>query len=342
MEFERIVNWYKLRRRLKRGVRHTSDFVFSNRSYYREDFAWHAAKQNPHRTSPTGQHTKTRVKALFIVLAASIVSSVAVGIYHPFFRIKQVDAAGLQRINNQELEEAIIGMINYKRLLVLPGNSYFLVDVEEIKNIIKDRFPVENILVKKSFPASLSVQVEEKISTIIYDNGKEYSYLDGDGNVVEIIRQIGDDEWIKKTQVTTSTNEIGEVIEESKILEANHTPDARRISTEIGDYPILYDKRGRAIALNTPAINKELAQGIISWFNLINKKTDVSFGYVIIEDERGEGEIATNGGGNLKVRLTDSIELQFVELQHLLAKEKINLKNINYIDLRFLGKVYWQ
>ena len=336
-----MFNRHRLKRKWDRGVGKASDFLSGaeSRDKVFKDFAWHSAKRNP---LSIDRRPQSRFKLLVAVAGISIAASVLVGVYHSFFRISNVAVVGLQRINQKEFEEATLGIINYRRFFILPGNSYFLVDVEEIKNIIKERFPVESVLVKKSFPATLSIEVEEKISTLIYDNGKEYSFLDADGNLVEIVKQVGEDEWIKKTQISTSTNEKGEVVEEIKILESIHTPNVKRIVTEMGDYPILFDKRGQTVALNAGAINKKLAGGIISWFNLINKKTDISFGYVIIEDERGEGEIMTGAGWRLKVGLSEDIDLQFSELQHLLTKEKVNLSSLNYVDLRFLGKVYWQ
>lgn len=336
-----MFNWHRLKRKWDREVGKASDFLVRARNQDRvlKDFAWHSAKQNP---LSVGHQTKKRFKWMFMVLAVSFLAVFGIGIYHPFFSVSNVVATGLQRINQKEFEEAVLGIINYRKFFLLPGNSYFLVDVEEIKNILKERFPVESVIVKKSFPATLSVQIEEKISTLIYDNGKEFSYLDINGNTVEIIRQVGEEEWIKKTQITTSTDEKGEVKEEIKVLETLHTLNIKQIVEEMGDYPILFDKRSQTIALNTPTISKEMAAGIIDWFNLLNKKTDISFGYAVIEDGRGEGEIKTNAGWRLKVKLTENIDLQFAELQHLLAKEKINLNNLNYIDLRYLGKVYWQ
>lgn len=336
-----MFNRHRLKRKWDRGVGKASDFLIHARKEDRvlKDFAWHSAKQNP---LSVGHQTKKRFKRLFTVLAVSFLAVLAVGIYHPFFSVNKVAATGLQRINQREFEEAVLGIINYRKFFLLPGNSYFSVDVEEVKNVLKERFPVESVTVKKSFPATLSVEVEEKISTLIYDNGKEYSYLDGSGKVVEIIRQVGEDEWIKKTSITTSTNEKGEIVEEIKILEANHTPNTKKIIEEMGDYPILFDRRLQAMALNTPVISKEMAAGIIEWFNLLNKKTDVSFGYAIVEDGRGEGEIKTSAGWRLKVKLAENIDLQFAELQHLLTKEKTNFSNLNYIDLRYSGKVYWQ
>lgn len=340
-EKKQMFNRHRLKRKWDRGVEKASDFLIHARKEDRvlKDFAWHSAKQNP---LSIGRKTKKRFKLMSAVLTVSFLAVLGIGIYHPFFSVNKVVATGLQRINQREFEEAILGIINYRKFFLLPGNSYFLVDVEEIKNILKERFPVESVTVKKSFPATLLVQIEEKISTLIYDNGKEYGYLDGNGNTVEIIRQVGEDEWIKKTLITTSTNEKGEIVEEVRVLEAIHTPNTKQIVVEMGDYPILFDKRSQTITLNTPAISKEMAAGIIDWFNLLNKKTDISFGYAVIEDGRGEGEIKTSASWRLKVKLTESIDLQFVELQHLLEKEKINLNSLNYIDLRYPGKVYWQ
>jgi len=336
-----MFNRHRLKRKWGRGIEKVSNFLAQTKSHDRvlKDFAWHAIKQNP---LSVGHQTKKRFKLLFTILIVSFLAVLMVGIYHPFFYVNKVVATGLQRISQKEFEEAILGIMDYRKLFFLPGNSYFLVDVEEIKNILKERFPIESVTVKKGFSATLSVQIEEKISTLIYDNGKEYGYLDGGGNIVEIIRQVGEDEWIKKTLTTTSTNEKGEVVEEIKILEAIHTPNTRQIVEEMGDYPILFDKRSQTIALNTSVISKEMAAGIIDWFNLLNKKTDISFGHAVIEDGRGEGEIITGAGWRLKVKLTENVDLQFVELQHLLVKEKINLNSLNYIDLRYPGRVYWQ
>lgn len=337
---QRIINWYKLKRKMKRGVRQTTDFFISpGKSHSRKDFAWHSAKRNPMlgKKGNEGRGLKTT-----IFLAITIALIMAVGIYHPFFRIKNVEVSGLQRINKKEFSQTVLGMINYNKLLVLPGNSYFVVNAGEIVEMTKNRFPIERVVVEKKFPSTLAITAEEKISTLIYDNGKEYSYLDANGNVVEKIRQVGNDEWLEKIKITTSTNESGELKEEREILERTHTPDVKRIKAEMGDYPIIFDKRGNEATLNNPAINQELAGGIIQWFNLLNKKTDSFFGYLIIADERGEGEITTGEGWILKVKLAEAIGLQFSELQHLLYKEKVNTGDLNYVDLRYLGKVFWK
>ena len=174
------------------------------------------------------------------------------------------------------------------------------------------------------------VSVEEKISTIIYDNGAEYSYLDTDGNIVEILRKIGDDEWQEKSAATSSTPAI-----------RVHIPKSKQIKKEIGDYPIVYDERGLTAGMNTNVLDKETVAGIIQWFNFLNKQAKILPSYFTISDGLGEGVIKTGEGWYIKANFEKNIDSQFSELQYVL-KQKINRKNVNYIDLRYPGKVYWQ
>ena len=80
---------------------------------------------------------------------------------------------------------------------------------------------------------------------------------------------------------------------------------------------------------------------ITTWFNTINKQTDIPFGYITIENELGEGVIRTREGWQIKVLIDKKIPEQFEELVYVL-KNKVQRPNFNYIDLRYWGKVYWQ
>lgn len=56
---------------------------------------------------------------------------------------------------------------------------------------MKQKYPIQKITTQKVFPNKLKIDIEEKISKVIYDNRKTYSYLDESGKVVEILRQVG-------------------------------------------------------------------------------------------------------------------------------------------------------
>ncbi|MFH1947140.1 MAG: FtsQ-type POTRA domain-containing protein [Candidatus Magasanikbacteria bacterium] len=305
----------------------------------RKDFAWHRSKRNPMWRDPETPNWRKRLE--IIILLSSVVGMLGIGIYSSFFKINDINIDGIQRIDQNELKEAVQGVINYKKLFIFPGNNYFVVNVDEIRDIVKERFPIESIIVKKIFPNTVEIALLEKISTIIYDNGSEYCYLDTNGRVVELIRKVGEDEWLNKTEIVTTTNELGEEISEEKIIEQTHIPNITQIVKEMGDYPILYDTRKQMVEINSEVINEKFVRGIIDWFNLINKNTSIPFKYIIIDNGIGDAVIKTKEGWDIVVRLEENVETQFHELQYIL-KERINQKPINYVDLRFLGKVYWQ
>lgn len=293
-----------------------------------KDFSWHSVKENPLWTE--GEKIDWKKQIEIGILASAILTLIIVCLYAPYFRINNVNVAGLQRISQEKFIESIKSVMNYRRFLILPGSDYFVADLSEMKTILAEKFPLESIVITKKFPNTLMVSVEEKISTIIYDNGDEYAYLDTDGNVVEILRKVGDDEWQEKSAATSSTPAI-----------RVHAPKFKQIKKEIGDYPIVYDERGLTAGMNTNVLDKETVTGIIQWFNFLNKQAQILPGYFIISDGLGEGVIKTGEGWYIKANFKRDVAGQFNELQYVL-KQKINRKNVNYIDLRYPGKIYWQ
>lgn len=335
-----IFNIHKHKKKWGRGVKKASGFMFaSSQDTVKRDFDWKKRKNNPLWKEKETIDWKKRIE--LVIFSLAILSLLLLALYHPFFHIEKVEVTGLQRISETELKDSTIGVTKYHRLLVFPGQSYFIVNLDEIRDILKDKYALESIIVKKQFPDTISIAVEEKISTIIYDNGNSYSYIGTDGNVVEILRQVGEDEWVGEIKITTSTNELGEVVEERQEIGRSHIPAIKNVIAEMGDYPIVYDTRHREANVNANVLFDNTVAGIISWFNIINRKTDIPFKYVEINNEIGDAIIKTYEGWEMRVNLHGSIDTQFEELQYLL-KNKITRPNLNYIDLRFHGKVYWQ
>lgn len=334
-----FLNPYKHRRKLGRAFRRTSDFVLAKEGLRHKDFDWHQRKTNPFSQEKVNWRWRMKIYSLICLGVLTMLF----GIFHPFFQIKNVEIQGLQRISEEEFKNAVLGIINYNHLLIFPAKNYFLADLKQMDEILKERFPLAVIITRKVFPDTLNIQVEEKISTVIYDNGKKYHYLDTEGKIVEILRQVGEDEWQEIKKMATSTDATGKEISEIKVVERTHRPPVKKIIEEIGDYPIIYDQRGLDGEINDIVLSPEIIHGVISYFNFINKHTNIPFGYVLMDNDLGEGSILTLEGWQLKVSFVrDDLEKQFAELQYLLQSKKINRQTLNYIDLRFPGKVFWQ
>lgn len=331
----KLFNYHKFKRKFNRQVKSS----LKNEAASRKDFAWHRVKANPFAIEDNSYKRKRQLQIAALIV--SLTGMLGVLFFHPFFHLQNIEVNGLQRIDKAEFNDGLQSILNYKKFFFLPAKSYIMADVDEIKDILKSRFPIASIIVKKTFPNSLSIIVEEEISTIIYDNGREYSYLGLNGEVVEKLRKVGEDEWYIQTEMVSSTNELGEEILEEKEISRTHIPPIKNLITEIGDYPIVYYVNGPEGEINQAVLQTKTITGLVEWFNIINKQTDIPFAYIVIEDEVGDGEIKTREGWKIKVKISENIQTQFDRLQVIL-KEQIKRPNLSYIDLRYEGRVYWQ
>lgn len=260
--------------------------------------------------------------------------------YHPFFQIKHIDISGTERLNKEEIHTAVEGIIYYNILFLFPQKSYFLLDVDDVRDILLERLPIDHIRVVKEFPGTIHIEISEKISTIIYDDGAQYSYIDMSGYLVESIRKVGDDEWLIEKEMVTSTSETGEEFREERILSKTHIIPTKQIITEMGEYPIIYDARTDKKIDNTKVLPEEITQGTMEWYSRIGQ-TDIPFHYIEIQTQLGEGRLYTKEGWYADIFLDKDIDGQFNTLLFLLD-EKIDRTQLNYIDLRFGDRVFWQ
>lgn len=334
-----ILNYYRYRRKFGKKIDQVKhDLSATDSKNVHRDFAWKKRKDNPFLHEEPRQALKKRFAVGIII--ACVIGVIALVLYHPFFYITHISVKGTERIQDEEIKKAILGTVDYKKFLVLPGKSFFVVDVEEIKDVLKSRFPLSTVEVRKTFPHYISAEVHEKISTIIYDNGKQYSYIGLDGKIVEVLRAVGADEWHDEVRMVSTTIATSTVELKQEIISSEHIIRSERIKKEMGNYPIVYDKRAVEGTVNSSMLQPETVQQIVTWFQFISSYTDIPFAYITIEDELGDAIIYTTQGWFIKMRFTD-IEEQFEALKLVLGKQ-VQRDQLRYVDVRYKGKVYWQ
>ncbi len=334
-----LLNYYRYRRKFGRKMEQVKhELASGDSSGVHRDFARKERHKNPFLQVEPVSIWKRRLAFGTILLC--LFSIIGLVLYHPFFFITHISIKGTARIEEEEMRKAILGTIDYKKFFVIPGKSFFVVDVEEIKDVLKSRFPLSTVEVRKTFPHYISAEVHEKVSTLIYDNGKQYSYLGLDGKIVEVLRTVGNDEWKHETRIVSTTMATGTVEMKEEIISSTHIIHPERIKKELGDYPIVYDKRAIEGTVNSSMLKQETVEGIFTWFQFITSYTDVPFGYMVIEDELGEALLYTQQGWYIHLRLS-GIEEQFEALKLVLGKQ-VARDTLRYIDVRYKGKVYWQ
>jgi hypothetical protein len=146
--------------------------------------------------------------------------------------------------------------------------------------------------------------------------------------MVELIRAVGDDEWQHMTIGTTTTSTI-------------HTPPVSAIVKSMGDFPIVYDMSGKDGAAGDAMLTPDQAAGIINWFHFLKTKTNIPVSYFLLQNLPEEMRIKTAENWDLIVKTTEPATAQFTALQTWLKTHPKHL-GLQYIDLRYPGRVYWQ
>lgn len=278
------------------------------------------------RREPSG--LSFRKKTQIILLLIFVAALFGFIVFHPFFSIKQFNISGLNRINRTQFESSVETIINCKKFWLFPCANYIFVDVNEIATILNEKYSLDSVLVKKEFPDSLTVTLEEKISTIIYDDTKNYRFVDLKGDFVETLYMISSDEWQEEIIDNVSTTV--------------HYPNNKRLINEFGDYPIIYDRQDYILEVSGLSAQPIFVQNVIDWYNFLNKKLNLSFAYLEITSAVGDARIFTKKGWLIYIKLGERFGEQSDQLAYLLNNKISNDANIEYIELRFPDRVYWK
>lgn len=282
-----------------------------------------------------------------ILLAVVLITWLALLIYLPYFRITKTSYQGLSIIKYDEINSYIkSGYLDGGK--IIPKNNYFFVRAGKIKSDLSQKYSLKSIEVKKIFPGTLSVILEEKVTTIIYDNGSSYSLLDKDGTAIKIIEQYADaaSTTTTSTPITeltypddTSTTTASTTVE---VIRRSHEPNFEKLTKDNGDIPILYDTRKIFVADKQNSIlSPETIQSIIDWHDLAEAQGIGEVKYMETDDPMAGLRIYFNKPWYLIVETRNlSTDLQLQNLHTILNSRDIKPKE--YIDLRVGDRVYWK
>ncbi len=340
---KKLVNHHKLIKTFDRTAGKTERFfdtLFRRKGSKRtmKDFTWKGTQYNPYRTEDTsGKHALTLKFSLLIFSLGLLVYFI---VFSGFFNITSITVRGNTRIATEDIVSLVQKTLEYRSLGFIPNSSYFVVNTEDITEVLKGRFPIEQITVEMRFPHDMHITLTEKLSTVIYSNGSVYGLVGLDGSVIELIRAVENREWkdVRGEIVTTTLDGTTSTVE--VVVEKIHTPDIAHIQTEAGEYPVVYDKRQRTTDEGLGVMTSEEVRLIIEWFNEI-KSIPVTLSLVTIENDT-DFFITTSEGWIIKSRFNRKSALEQIrELK--LALEKIeSTSRISYVDLRYRNRIYWK
>ncbi|HRH23702.1 MAG TPA: FtsQ-type POTRA domain-containing protein [Candidatus Magasanikbacteria bacterium] len=340
---KRIVNHHRLIKNIDRTAEKTERFfdkMFKNNKPRKvKDFTWKGTQYNPYRKEDTTGNKKMMIK--LSVLVVSILLLIYMVIFSGLFNITDVHISGNSRITTAEIEEVISNTLGYKSFGFIPNSSFLIANTLDISEVLKKRFPIDEIQVEKRFPHEMNIVIKEKVSTIIYDNGVMYGLVGLDGSVVELIRAVENHEWKDIIGKVSTTTTDGVTTTVDVVVDQVHTPNTINIyGDKTKEFPIIYDKRKHEVGKGLKVLKPEEVELMIAWYNQV-KNMDFGVSYFTIENNI-DFYITTQDGWTIKTRFARSrAEDQIREIK--LALQKIeNKKNLSYIDIRYENRIYWK
>lgn len=300
---------------------------------HKKDFNWNSKKKNPFHIDTTPSPQRTKILITICVLCLSTMLGLL--LYHPFFRINDISVSGLVRLTEPEFIEGTNAVLQGNHYLIIPRDNYFFLSIEEIEDILTERYILEDISIIANFPSSLSIVIQEKISTIIYDNGETYAYMGLDGKVVEEIRTVGEEEWFEQYDTTTSTLEDGTMTSTETLVRRWHVPPHQKLTIELGDYPILYDQKpevGEMYQFDTNEL-----ETMLDVRELLLKEYSINTNYISALDNVTAAYI-TASGLTIFVDIREDASVYQKRLQEI--NYNIDITEQRELDLRYGNRVY--
>lgn len=284
-----------------------------------------------------GDPSPTRIWFARIVAFAAWTALTWTMLFHSYFQVDHVSIQGTQRIALDDIHIAVEGMLNTKGVFFLPGSSYMLIDVHDIADILKDRFPLSSVTVEKIFPGKLRVTVVERLSSIVYDNQRMYAFVSEEGTVTDLLRNVGDDEWQYDVSITTSTAEDGTVFTHEERKKVKHVPDVRYVQTEVGEYPFVVSKTGKELSINDTVLSRDTIRSAIQWYQLLQSH-GMLMRYILV-GSNAEGTVFTSAGHVIDISFhAPDVDRQWQGYQFLSSEHP----EATQFDVRFDGRLFWQ
>jgi len=244
------------------------------------------------------------LKYLILVAILIIIGIIWFFLAAPVWHIKNINISGVTRLAPVEIEKIILAQTQERRYLIFKQTNLFLFDQEAASKKIIDDYNFASLEIKKKWPRSLEIKVGEKPYAFIFQEGSGLFYASRDAFLIREIAVSEEDKqkyFILENKNTTSL--IGE--KDKVIIKEAYLNFILNLAERLNLYPELPAERF-IIDQEFNTVKVKFRNGPLVYFNT-------------------------------QVEATNQVERLL-----LVKKEKIkdNFSKINYIDLRYGGRIF--
>ncbi len=256
------------------------------------------------RHSSSGKNKHLNNKQTLILIFLSLIFLIWFFLLAPFWRIQNIIVIGLTRAPQGEINKIIWDQSSSRRWVFFKQSNIFLFDDTQASKNIIDKYNVAAAEIKKEWPHTLKVVINERPYAFIFQEGTKLFYASADGYI------------IKQPPVKISDEKKYFLLENDNpgTLISNHD----RINIKANHLSFIF------------ALDKALAS-----------HPDLPVGKFIIDSELNTVKVKFINGPVVYFNVKDSINRQ-INILLLVKNRKIkdNFKRTKYIDLRYGNRVF--
>jgi cell division septal protein FtsQ len=275
-----------------------------------------------------------------ILIAGSVLATLGFFIYIPYFRIKKITLQGFKTTSKSEVESFVSTIIDNEQLF-FPKNNIFLVDSKKIEKDILDKFSFAEVHLKKSFPNSIEIEVEEKESVAIAYSNQDYFLIDRDGRIIQKMLQVINNSGSSQSNSSTTKGEalkIASISYELPTIDISAKPNINNVEKDYQKLPLIYFSSKVTEGQQSDLTSKEI-QAIKKWKQYLEENKMLKLAYFAFKNRESGVEIFSDKPFKIQANLDEQVmEQQFKSLDAI-------IKNFNpkeYIDVRYDGRVYYK
>ncbi|MFA6409979.1 MAG: hypothetical protein WCW26_00170 [Candidatus Buchananbacteria bacterium] len=284
----------------------------SRRDYHQKSF------RNPYYL-PKAKAKKNKSRKFGLVLIILVFIFCLYLLFGKPLKITAVQVVGNQTITQSEIQTVVYDQMAENRWLIFSQKNILFFSTEQTKKNLMEKYLLDDLKIKKKYFNEVVVTVKEKQAYLIWSTGDEKYSLDLSGMA---IKKIEDSDLVI---VQSGSNEI-----------------VKTESNQSG-YPIIYDQSCSDVQIGNLVANKKLIDFIINLTEQIELNTDLSIShYNLVNPLANDIALVTAGGWEARFSLDQPIKSQIDLLIVVLQKQVKDQSKLQYIDLRFGDKVFYQ
>jgi len=326
--------------------------LFKKRRRDYHGMTYHADSKRQRKQERSGRLQKILNRFYMIIIFGTLIWLAYFILFTPIFKIKEIELINGQEIEHNELSKVINNFLDAKKYKFLLKRNFFVLNKLELEKRLREEFFLSLLVIEKDFPNKLIINFKERASSFNLCLADECFRVDYLGNVLAKIEgnKMGEGMLLVSYRLESESTRPTSPASELDGGRANSTNGEDEIASLASNSLAMTDREQEfpKITPGVTKIPKKRVMAILDLYEIINKRSSRGVAIESMEIYDIDGLINkivvnTKDGFQVFFNEEENLSEQVDNLFLILSREiKSNIKNIEYIDLRFGDKIYYK